>query len=103
MSRLCQYSFPGNIRELKSIVEQSALLANEDVIEASDLPEQVLNEKTTPHSQPKALVSLDEAEKAYLQNVCETQSLNIDELAETLGVSTRTLYRKLQKYDLKYE
>lgn len=103
MSRLCQYSFPGNIRELKSIVEQSALLANEDVIEASDLPEQVLNEKTTPHSQPKALVSLDEAEKAYLQNVCETQSLNIDELAESLGVSTRTLYRKLQKYELKYE
>ena len=68
-----------------------------------DLTEQVLNEKTKPHAQPNSLVSLDDAEKAYLQNVCDTQSLNIDELADRLGVSTRTLYRKLQKYDLKYE
>ncbi len=103
MKRLCQYAFPGNIRELKSVVEQSALLANEDLIDISDLPEQVLHESQSIHSKSNVLMSLDEAEKSYLQTICDSQSLNIDELAETLGVSTRTLYRKLQKYGLKYE
>jgi len=103
LSRLCNYSFPGNIRELKSIVEQSALLANEDVIEPTDLPEQVLGENTDNGFAQNALVSLDEVEKLYLQKLCNTQSLSIDELATKLEVSTRTLYRKLQKYGLRYE
>ena len=101
--KLCQYPFPGNIRELKNIVEQAALLANEDVIEIDDLPEQVHQQSQSTPISTGIIVSLEEAEKTYLQNICETQTYSIDELAETLGVSTRTLYRKLQKYGLKYE
>lgn len=100
---LCKYPFPGNIRELKSIVEQAALLANEDLIEVDDLPELVHQQNQSSPITTHATMSLDEAEKAYLKSVCNTQTCSIDELAETLGVSTRTLYRKLQKYGLKYE
>jgi len=43
------------------------------------------------------------AEERYLRQVCESQKISIDELADKLDVSTRTLYRKLQKFGLKYE
>ncbi len=107
---LQSYSFPGNIRELRSIVEQSALLANEDLIDKGDLPDYVLSpietkkrlngSRSNMHEQ---LMTIEDAEKQYLSDVCEHQSLPIDSLAEALGVSSRTLYRKLQKFGLKYD
>jgi transcriptional regulator with PAS, ATPase and Fis domain len=103
MKRLSQYEFPGNIRQLKNIVEQATLLADEDVIEIQDLPEQIFVKSTKPQLLNDDIVSLDEAEERYLKQVCETQKMPIDELADKLEVSTRTLYRKLQKFGLKYE
>jgi len=103
LTRLAQYSFPGNIRELKSVVEQATLLANEDSIGIEDLPDQVLLEDKLYSPEVKQLVSLEQAEEVYLQHVCQTQTMPIDQLAESLGVSTRTLYRKLQRYGLKYD
>ncbi|NVK54734.1 MAG: sigma 54-interacting transcriptional regulator [Alteromonadaceae bacterium] len=101
LESLIEYSFPGNIRELKNIVEQAALLANEDLITVDDLPEHV-QISAQRGSELKALVSLEEAEEMYLRRVCESENRPFDELAELLGVSTRTLYRKLKKYELKY-
>lgn len=102
INRLSQYNFPGNIRELKNIVEQSALLANEDLIDIGDLPSHIFGEHAEEIDESNAITSLEEVEKAYLQKLCLTQTKSIDELAKSLGVSTRTLYRKLQKFDLKY-
>lgn len=103
LNQLSRYSFPGNIRELKNIVEQSALLANEDTINVDDLPEYILDENFAEVEIIKELVPLDKAEEFYLTRICKTQSLAIDELAQELGISTRTLYRKFKKYNLKYE
>ncbi|MGQ8364336.1 sigma-54 interaction domain-containing protein [Glaciecola sp. 1036] len=103
LKKLSEYRFPGNIRELKNIVEQAALLANEDVISLDDLPAQVKPNTTNAKQALTKLMSLDDAEKSYLQHLCESEQLPIDELAAKLEVSTRTLYRKLQKYGLKYE
>ena len=103
LKRLCQYRFPGNIRELKSIVEQSALLANEDMIDTEDLPDQVNSVPSSELTTTDTLISLEEVEERYLRSLCNKQDIPINELAEILGVSTRTLYRKFQKYDLKYD
>ncbi|MFT2089485.1 sigma-54 interaction domain-containing protein [Paraglaciecola sp. 2405UD69-4] len=103
LGKLSRYPFPGNIRELKNIVEQSALMANEDMINVEDIPEYVFEENTKRIAATEKLVTIDQAEKTYLSHICETQSLPIDELSKKLGVSTRTLYRKLKKYDIKYE
>lgn len=103
MQRLCEYAFPGNIRELKSIVEQSALLADEDIIEIGDLPDQIFANKNPNIGMPKSLVSLEHLEEQYLAELCKNPVLSIEDLAKKLEVSTRTLYRKFQKYELKYE
>jgi transcriptional regulator with PAS, ATPase and Fis domain len=95
-------NFAGNIRELKNIVEQSALLAPEDKIETNDLPERIglHKERVTP---VKGIVTLEAMEKHYLSQLCEEQRIPIEDLASALDVSTRTLYRKFQKFGLKYE
>ena len=103
LKRLSEYDYPGNIRELKSIVEQATLLANEDLIEVHDLPEHIFARTAKPQTSDSEILSLEEAEAKYLAQVCESQNMSIDELADKLEVSTRTLYRKLQKFGLKYE
>ncbi|MEP4891983.1 MAG: sigma 54-interacting transcriptional regulator [Aliiglaciecola sp.] len=103
MLKLSQYDFPGNIRELRSIVEHSALLANEDIIEVEDLPELIIHSDNFEGKDVKQVISLDEVEKQYLSQLCFSSTLPVDELAQQLEVSPRTLYRKLQKYGLKYD
>lgn len=103
LARLCQYPFPGNIRELKAIVEHSALMANEDTIDVEDLPEHVLEATAAPSPMPEGVVSFEELERRYLAELCQQQSLPLEALSHQLGVSTRTLYRKLQKHGLKYD
>jgi transcriptional regulator with PAS, ATPase and Fis domain len=99
IARLCQYAFPGNIRELKSVIEHAALLANDDVVHTSDLV--MLNQQKPSALQTNTWMSLDQAEAEYLRTVCDDFQGIPAELADTLKVSTRTLYRKLQQYGLK--
>jgi DNA-binding NtrC family response regulator len=135
LNRLTAYSFPGNIRELKNIIEQAALLANETTIREHDLPDSIFDDasdtpanssvddnfnsafngsfdstsiNTRNHHIPNAsavakenIMTLEHAEANYLKQVCCTYTGNIEELAEALDVSVRTLYRKLQKANIK--
>lgn len=117
LALLLKYPFPGNIRELRSIVEQSTLLALEDEITPDDLPEHIrqyepspdINEQSTraqsvdlpmTSSNGFALTSLADAEADYLRQCIAHFEGHIDELAQQLGISRRTLYRKLQQHNL---
>ena len=85
LKRLSEYDYPGNIRELKSIVEQATLLANEDLIEVHDLPEQIFARPAKPQISDSEILSLEEAEERYLTEVCESQNMSIDERREILN------------------
>jgi transcriptional regulator with PAS, ATPase and Fis domain len=100
LGKLCGYAFPGNIRELISIIEQSALLANDDTIHTTDLPD-VIRQSTSNELPEVSILTLDEVEYAYLTKLCKEFTGTPDELASLLNVSTRTLYRKLQRFELK--
>jgi len=117
LEKLSSYAFPGNIRELRNIVDQAVLLADETVIYESDLP--VLDEfigednalmegrndqyplTTNGVNLGKDIMTLDEVEDAYLAQVASSFKGDINSLADALGVSTRTLYRKLKKAGVK--
>jgi DNA-binding NtrC family response regulator len=96
---LQQYSFPGNIRELSNIVQRAALMSDGEVIRAEHLPKECQRETV---NQKKAcfteLISLKELERRYLQ-WASMHCVNKAELAQRLGVSERTLYRKLEQLD----
>ncbi len=100
IEQLKNYGFPGNIRELSNILQRATLMADGDIIEVNHLPEECLGEhKNVGKSCFSELVSLKEMEKRYLY-WARSRVQNKVALAEVLGVSERTLYRKLEQLGL---
>lgn len=92
------YPWPGNLRELRNVIERAVILANSETIEPADLPEQFC-------AQPEALVAvgarvtLDALEAEHLRRIVAVAH-NLDEAARILGIDPATLYRKRQKLGL---
>ena len=100
---LREYTFPGNIRELRNILERGMLLADDQRIGIEHLPAECQQLNTEHVSVPAGGVSLanviplDQLERYYLQRISAKFKGDNRSLAERLGVSERTLYRKLSK------
>jgi DNA-binding NtrC family response regulator len=96
---LRSYDFPGNIRELRNILERASLMADGSTILESNLPEECrCGGREVPESDSRAddVVPLDEVERRYLRRVMARFPGDKRQLANKLGVSERTLYRKIQ-------
>jgi DNA-binding NtrC family response regulator len=103
LALLRAYRFPGNIRELLNLLERALLLADGDEILPRHLPPVICDEWLLPvaaaMASNDAILPLDEVERRYLQAAVSGFAGDRDELAEKLGISRRTLYRKLEKID----
>jgi two-component system, NtrC family, response regulator AlgB len=96
------YRWPGNLRELRNVVERAAILASGDQIEPIDLPDNlsratVSGDVHTP--QVGAKISLEELENQHLRQVI-AQTSSMEEAAQILGIDPATLYRKRKKLGL---
>jgi two-component system response regulator HydG len=100
--RLLTYPWPGNIRELRNAIERGVALTRFDHIRAEDLPERIRSYEPrhvlVAGDDLEELVSLEEVEKRYILKVMQAAAGNKSLAAQTLGVSRRTLYRKLGEY-----
>lgn len=97
MGRLQAYSWQGNIRELKNIIERSAILAEGDTITPDLLPPEFHSDSTPASESPH---SLREMERIHIRRILEQADGNKTKAAELLGIGTSTLYRKIDEYDL---
>ncbi len=96
---LTNYRFPGNVRELRNIVERCLSLAEGKVIQKEELPAHILKEKGHAALVPLAEVSA-EAEKAHILKILQITKGNRTRSAEILGISRKTLWDKITTYKL---
>jgi two-component system response regulator HydG len=99
MNYLQSHPFPGNIRELLNILERALLLADDDVIDLAHVMVEAdafgTMEEADESHRATPILPLAEVERNYLARVAREYPGDRDGLAEALGVSRRTLYRKL--------
>ena len=93
IAALSQYSWPGNVIELRNVVERVVMLRTGDVIAKGDLPLPGVVSRNTPPSMPLA-----ELERQHIQAVLAETNWHQGNAAAKLGISSKTLYRKIREY-----
>lgn len=96
---LCGYSWPGNIRELRNVLERAALLCEHDRITPGDLRFSLLSSQA-PASQDTSL-TLKQVERQYIERVLAEEGGRVALAARRLAVPRSTLYLKMKSYGLK--
>jgi DNA-binding NtrC family response regulator len=94
LARLARHDFPGNIRELRNILERAMLMADGDVLSlgVADAESSAPAAASAPE---EGLLSLEEVERRYVREALDRVGGDRKKLARRLGISERTLYRKL--------
>ncbi len=102
---LLAYSWPGNVRELRNVIIKAAVMARDSVLAPEDLPTELLRALGTgPHDAvagsavPKVPTDLGELERHTILHTLEKVNGHQGQAAELLGISRRTLSRKLKQY-----
>jgi DNA-binding NtrC family response regulator len=93
---LQRYSWPGNVRELKNVVTGCAILAGGAIIELDDLPAAVRSHSAGPEQ--TSSYRLDAVEQQAIDEAMSLTGGHHRKAAELLGISSRTLSRKLKSY-----
>jgi two-component system response regulator HydG len=98
IEKLKQYEWPGNVRELQHMIENAVIMADESVIKPEDL------HFTTRISSGKPLsdnsLNLSNVEKLTIKEALFKHKGNINRTAKELGITRKTLYSKIEKYEL---
>lgn len=96
LEKLEAYNFPGNIRELRNILERASLMADGDTIMPQHLSMEYMESQLPDHHISQEIIPLEQAGQQYLQWAASQFEGDRSSLAKKLGISERTLYRKLQ-------
>ncbi|MEI9997752.1 MAG: sigma-54 dependent transcriptional regulator [Verrucomicrobiota bacterium] len=107
---LQKYAWPGNVRQLRATLERAVVLCRGDRIGLRDLPPEVQGRPAGVPGAPAlaggegrpspASLNLEEMEKTFIQQALKLTDGNVTEAARLLGISRRTLHRKIKTYHL---
>ena len=112
MKYLMEYSYPGNIRELKNMIERMVILCNDRNIDVEDLPLEIKMKSDTVENKTvigvgplknileQEIYALDEVEKVVIAMALQKTRWNKQETSKLLGIGRTTLYEKIRKYGL---
>ena len=95
-----KYTWPGNIRELQNTVERLKILAEGEEIRLEDIPVSIRMPKEAKYSAEFAVgTALEVVEKGHILRTLEFNSGNKTRTAQILGITIKTLYNKLHRYE----
>ncbi len=102
--KLLGYGWPGNVRELQNCIERAVTFTRFEELTVDDLPEKVRHYRSSDLSVPGVssdeILSMDEVERRYILRVLKQLNGNKTMAAELLRIARRTLYRKLDSWQL---
>ena len=107
---LTKYDWPGNIRELENVIERAAILCQNNIIRIDDLALPIGMRPLGEHRSGShagsvigSAVPMRDVEKMHIEGVLKTVGWNKNMAAKILGISLKTLYTKIQQYNLAKE
>lgn len=92
--------YPGNIRELKNLVERTLLVSGKDTLDVSDFKAQNIQSAEPPSVKNMEGLTLEEVERQRILQALAQYGNNLSQVASALGVSRPALYRRLEKYNI---
>jgi len=100
---VARYSFPGNVRELEHIIERAIIFSDNKIIKPKNLsiPKEYNPLAGEEPEQDDKILSLDEVERYYIRRALQKTRWNKSLTANELGISQKTLYSKIKKYNIK--
>ena len=99
-SSLFNYSWPGNIRELRNCIESAVVLTKGNIISLDDLPPYIRDDTNSGSLKLNTGITLAEAERELIRFTLQRERGNKSKAAEVLGIGRKTLHRKIQTYGL---
>jgi two-component system, NtrC family, response regulator AlgB len=96
---LAAYTWPGNIRELRNVIERAAVLSRGTLITKEDLPDAIFGPAAGKQSDLPAGATLEQIEEEHIRRVLG-QTPTLEDAADTLGIGIATLWRKRKRYHL---
>jgi Nif-specific regulatory protein len=96
MKKLQAHAWPGNVRQLRAVLETAAVMGENDVLDAHDIPLSVVVEPSAAHDLPPSL-DIDDLETWAIRKAIVQTAGNVSRAAQVLGMSRDTLHTKLKK------
>ena len=95
---LMNYKWPGNIRELKNVIERAVIISQSDSLDVENLPMELIKGEQLP--QKGNFKKISEMEQDYIKKVLDYTAGNKSEAAKILGISRSTLFEKIKRYNI---
>lgn len=101
LKKLKNFPWPGNIRQLKNAVERAKILSDNHILELRNFPDDIIHyQEASSHSASSDAVELGVLTRQHIEQIYQLNHHNKTMTARALGVSRRTLYRLLEKYEI---
>ena len=101
MEYLQRLNYPGNIRELKNLVERTLLVSGKDTLDVDDFKAQNIQPIETDYDIDTKGLTLEESERQHILQTLKKYDNNLTQAAVALGITRQALYRRLEKFNIK--